>query len=292
MGLRTGDQYTLGELLAGVLLRSGNDAAVAVAEHIAGTVEAFVELMNEKALEIGATNTHFTNPHGLDEQNHYTTAYDLAVMTRYAMRQSKFAELVATREKLVDSEDRPREWALRNTNRLLWNYQGADGVKTGTTGQAGNCLVASATRGQLHLISVVLNSGSRWSDASQLLDWGFSSFTVRFLVRRGEVVAQVPVKNGTDDKVEIVAGEDLLAVVPREKGALVSTRAEFPDTLPAPVFEGQPVGTLFAEVSDQPLAQIPLVASTTVNSRLNWQSFIEWVRPFWIWFFRIDPSML
>ncbi len=289
MGLRAGDQYTLGELLAGLMLRSGNDASIAVAEHISGSVEAFVDLMNQKAREIGATATNFVNPHGLDNPNHYTTAYDLAVMTRYAMLNPKFTELVATREKVVAPEDRPREWVLRNTNRLLWNYEGAGGVKTGTTGQAGNCLVASASRDNLHLISVVLNSPNRWGDSSRLLDWGFNFFTVLKPTSRGDELFQVTVTGGRTDRVTLMAGEDLLVVVPKDIAALVQLRAEVPEQIPAPVYAGQPAGALFAEFEGTPVGQVPLVAGSTVWARMVPYSLFDWLRPFWRWFLRADP---
>lgn len=289
MGLRVGDQYTLEELMVGLMLRSGNDASIAVAEHIAGSVEAFVEMMNQKALEIGATSTHFVNSHGLDHPNHYTTAYDLAVMTRHAMRNPKFAELVATREKAVAPEERPREWVLRNTNRLLWSYEGADGVKTGTTGQAGNCLVASASREDLHLITVVLNSPNRWGDSIRLMDWGFNNFTLLRLALRGDRITQVQVSAGRSERLSLEAGEDLLAVVPREITPLVRLRSEVPEIVAAPVFEGQPIGILLAEFQETTVGQVPLVAENTIYARRVMFSAFDWFRPFWRWFFRTDP---
>lgn len=175
LGLRERERYRLEDLLVGMLVRSGNDAAVAVAEHIAGTVEGFVRLMNEKAAGLGAKDTHFVTPHGLDRPGHYTTAADMALMAHHAMAHPAFAEIVGSRERVVAPEGgNGREKLLRNTNKLLWRYAWADGVKTGTTPRAGRCLIASATRDGHRLIAVVFRSANRWQDAVRLLNYGFA----------------------------------------------------------------------------------------------------------------------
>jgi len=175
LGLREHERYRLEDLLVGMLMRSGNDAAIAIAEHIAGTVEGFVRLMNEKAAGLGAKDTHFVTPHGLDRPGHYTTAEDMALMARHAMANPVFAEVVGSKERVVGPEGRHgREKRLRNTNKLLWRYAWTDGVKTGTTPRAGRCLVASATRDGRRLIAVVFHSANRWQDAVRLLNYGFA----------------------------------------------------------------------------------------------------------------------
>ncbi len=171
--LRAGEKLTLEELLYGAMLRSGNDACVAIAEHIAGTESNFVLLMNQKAKMIGANDTGFKNTNGLPAAGHYSTARDLAVITCYALKNPTFQKIVSTRGKLIG---RQGERYLNNTNRLLWSYAWANGVKTGTTNEAGHCLVASARRGDTQLISVVLHSDDRWADSIKLLDYGFDSF--------------------------------------------------------------------------------------------------------------------
>src|SRR5690606_33671323 len=170
--LRPGQEMLLADLIHGLLLRSGNDAAIAIAEHIAGTEDDFVHLMNRRARELGAVNTHFRNPHGLDEPDHFSTAFDLAHLARLAMILPTFKEAVGLREYRPASPVGP--W--RNTNRLLWGLDGAEGVKTGTTGRAGNCLVAAASRDGMSLISVVLHSRDRWEDSRRALEWAFASF--------------------------------------------------------------------------------------------------------------------
>lgn len=171
--LTTGDRLKLEELLYGMMLPSGNDAAVAVAEHIAGSVPKFVEMMNDEADRIGTTKTHFSNPHGLpDPNNHFSTAHDLALIAAYALQNPEFARIVGTNQHTVDLLNRS-DIFVENTNMLLASFKGATGVKTGFTNAAGECLVASAQRGGVTLIAVVLNDNGRWNDAARLLDYGF-----------------------------------------------------------------------------------------------------------------------
>jgi D-alanyl-D-alanine carboxypeptidase (penicillin-binding protein 5/6) len=173
LDLRAGDRIVLLNALYGMMLVSGNDAAEAVAAHVAGSVPAFVDLMNSRAEAIGATRTHYSNPHGLpDPINHFTTAYDLALITDYALKNPIFAQIVSTREYKVDFLNRPSTY-VTNTNKLLKTYPGATGVKTGYTEAAGECLVAAAKRGNIQLIAVVLHSETRWDDAARMLDYGF-----------------------------------------------------------------------------------------------------------------------
>jgi len=173
LDLVAGDRITLRNLLYGMMLVSGNDAAVAVAEHISGSTDEFVELMNGEARRIGAERTHFSNPHGLpDPSNHYTTARDLALITAYAYSIPEFREVVShVRKQIYFADGHSRE--VLNTNRLLKYYDGANGVKTGFTNDAGYCLVAAAKRNGVQLIGVILNSDSRWEDAASMLDYGF-----------------------------------------------------------------------------------------------------------------------
>jgi D-alanyl-D-alanine carboxypeptidase (penicillin-binding protein 5/6) len=180
LGLEAGNQLTLRELLKGMMAVSGNDAAEAVAEHIGGSIDGFADMMNAEAERLGAKRTHFTNPHGLpDPINHFTTAHDLGVITAYALKQPGFIDFVSKPEQTVTFIEPNTTITVHNTNRLLKTYKGANGVKTGTTEEAGNCLVASAKRGNIQLIAVVLKSDDtvedcRWQDASDLLDYGFN----------------------------------------------------------------------------------------------------------------------
>jgi D-alanyl-D-alanine carboxypeptidase len=180
LGLKRGQRITLRDLLWAVLLRSANDAALAAAEHVAGTTERFVARMNAKAVSLEMQGTHFTNPHGLDDPDHYSTAHDLALLTRQALRNPMFAHMVQTREARPSIQTGPNgrvvKWKLLRThNRLLGQFFGADGVKTGYTERAGRCLVASASRGAHQLITVLLNDTHRWTDAEALLEYGFAA---------------------------------------------------------------------------------------------------------------------
>jgi len=179
MDLQGGERLTLRELLYGMMLVSGNDAAEAVARYVGGSRERFVALMNETAHRAGAGNTHFSNPHGLpDPYNHFTTAHDMALITAMGYKYSEFSQIVASpRHTLQIFNQNPR--LITNTNRLLTRYPGANGVKTGYTEAAGECLVAAARRGGVQLIAVVFKSERRWDDAAALLDYGFSNLAQR-----------------------------------------------------------------------------------------------------------------
>ncbi|MHB9145977.1 MAG: D-alanyl-D-alanine carboxypeptidase family protein [Symbiobacteriia bacterium] len=280
MGLRTGARYTLRELLDGLLLRSGNDAATAIAEQVGGSVEDFVRLMNEKAIDLGAVNTHFENPHGLDSPGHYTTVEDMALMTRYAMRLTLFAEIVGSKERSVEPEDKQGEQLLRNTNRLLWLYTWADGVKTGTTGRAGKCLVASATRDGQRLIAVVFRSSDRWQDAIRLLEYGYKNFATVLVAPSGETLEQTRVRGGLDARVPVVFGEELAVVVPRRQGEplMVEMQVEVDATLRAPLYEGQIVGTAYALAGGKVVGHAPLVAGATVLRWTPWGALLRFFR--------------
>ena len=178
IGLEPGDQLTVEQLLYGLMLPSGNDAALALAEHVGGSVARFAEMMNAKAAQLGLRDTHFVNPHGLDARDHYSSAYDLAVIARVAMQNPVFERIVATREQRVEG---PVSWIFKNNNRLLGVYPGADGIKTGYTDNAGRCLVFSATRGGHRAISVVLDSAAMYEDSAALLDYFFANYDWRKL---------------------------------------------------------------------------------------------------------------
>lgn len=267
MNLRTGDRYTLEQLIYGLLLNSGNDAAVAIAEHISGTEAQFVKLMNEKAVEIGAVSTRFENSHGLDEPDHYTTAYDLAIITRYAMRDPFFARIVKMKEKQVETGNRRDRQTLINTNGLLWSYEHAEGVKTGWTGKAGRCITAAATRNGQRLLVVILDSDNRNQEAINLFEYGFSRFKLLVLAREGEVLAARPVRRGRSGRVELVAGEELSVTVPVEESQGISLRIEAPPFLTAPIYQLEPVGYAYAVRDGRVIAQAPLVAAASVRKR-------------------------
>ncbi|RKP57102.1 D-alanyl-D-alanine carboxypeptidase [Cohnella endophytica] len=190
--LKSGEKMTLRNALYGLMLRSGNDAATAIAEHVGGSVEGFVYLMNKKADEIGLAHSHFMNPHGLDEQGHYSSANDLAKLTVYALHNPDFKEIVKTRIKKVPNPNDPWEYEWVNKNKMLTMYEGADGVKTGYTKQALRTLVSSATRDGQQLVAVTLNDRDDWADHRNLLDFGFARFPLASVTKAGEPIAGYP----------------------------------------------------------------------------------------------------
>jgi len=266
MGLAAGDVFTLEDLLYGLMLNSGNDAAWAMAEHIGGTPQAFFDMMNRRAREIGAINTHFTNPHGLTDPNHYTTAFDLALIARTCLRHPFFKRLVATKEKdVIDATEEVRI-KLANTNRLLWSYLGADGVKTGTTESAGQCLVASATRDGMKLLAVVLNSQDRWSDAASMLDYGFENYRTAHIMKAGETLTKVPVRGGTKPEVSAVCVQDLVACVPRYSSG-IWIDLDLPRLLEAPCPRGAAIGQARIILGEDVVGSTSLAAGEWVTKR-------------------------
>jgi len=264
MYLREDEVYSLHDLVYGLLMRSGNDAAVAIAEAIAGSVEDFALLMNERAERLGARNSHFVNPHGLTHPDHLSTAYDLAIITRAALQNPLFAEIVATPVKELTYEDLGRKVVLYNTNRLLTWLEGADGVKTGTTGAAGACLVSSVTRDDQKLIAVVLNASNRWRESVALLEWGFRNFRLARLGRAGEVLMHLPVKGGKGRAVPVALQGDLAVVLPRSTGEAPELRVELAAPLAAPVRAGQPLGSVRVSTPGTGERQVDLVAAQAV----------------------------
>ncbi|MGE5484522.1 MAG: serine hydrolase [Ignavibacteriales bacterium] len=267
MGLSPGSRYLLEDLLAGLMIVSGNDAAVAIAEHLAESEQAFVAVMNEKARKIGALRTTFVNSHGISEPGHLTTAYDLALIARYGLSIPYFATLVSTRERDAWRLDKMRDVPLANTNRLLWGFQGADGVKTGTTSAAGECLCASATRDGMRVIAVVLHADSRWADSETLLEYAFNSFEAVRSYEKGESVCEVPVVRGMRPAVEAVAASDLSGVIARGAGGTLRMNIDVEKPVRAPVSRGQRLGSLSLWAGDTIVASADVVAAADIEER-------------------------
>ncbi len=277
MHLRAGQKYTLGDLLQGLLLRSGNDAATAIAETVSGTEAKFAVLMNQEAARLGARNTRFVNPHGLTIVGHYSSAHDLALLSRYAFHDPRFARIVGSKAAVATELSRGQKVLMRSTNRLLWYYPGIDGVKTGTTNAAGPCLVASASRNGWRLIAVVLNSPDRWGDAPALLDYGFANYTPVQLVQAGDLLRTVPVTGGVGKRVTVIAQRDLNLVVPRPELGQVRLKLTLPPVVEAPVAKGQPLGTLVASLGDRIQGRTVLLATTTIPARSPEDLFWFWL---------------
>ncbi len=269
--LEEGERETLRDLLYALLLSSANDAAIAIAEHIAGSEEAFVAMMNEKALALGARDTVFQNPHGLSSEGHYTTAHDLALIARAALRNPTFARIVSTREYRMPWPAKSSVRLLYNHNKLLWRDLSTEdflvtGVKTGYTLAAGNCLVASARRGDRELIAVALNSGPgvEYRDVLALFRYGFGQFTPHQLVRPGEVVARPVLPGGRS--IPVVTAEGLRWSLARDDTtARVQKIVELSGPIQVPVALGQQVGHLRVLIEGREVGRIGLISAASVN---------------------------
>ena len=261
MYLQEGEVLTIQELLYGLMLHSGNDAAVALAIYCGGTLEGFVALMNDKAHQLGLKNTHFMNPHGLDAPGHYSSARDLATLTAYAMENPIFARTVSTKSVTIG------ERVLHNHNRLLWQVEGVEGVKTGYTKAAGRILVSSAMRQGRRLICVTIHDPNDWQDHRALLEDGFSRFHIRSIVQKGQVLAISEVEGGQIGHVELVAAEDFsFAMTDNEEAKVVMSGSEF---IYAPIAKGQEAGYAYVCISDQIVGKIPLVFGQTVEQTIQ-----------------------
>jgi D-alanyl-D-alanine carboxypeptidase (penicillin-binding protein 5/6) len=256
LGLVPGERISVGDLLYALLLQSANDAAVALAEHVSGDVEAFVRAMNARVHRLGALDTRFASPSGLDDSGS-STARDLVRITRAAYRLPGFASIVATRTKEIPAPDGPPR-VVQNRNALLWLYPGAIGVKTGFTSRAGYCIVAAAERGGVRLVAVVLGApADAFSDAAALLDYGFFAFERRQVVSAGEALGTVEISGRT---VPVAAGGTLIALVPR--GAEPVRRIELDPRAAFPPLPGQAVGTVTVALPDLRIGRVPLVVAS------------------------------
>ena len=271
--LEAGEQMSLQEMLKSVVVVSANDCATALAEHVAGSEAAFVELMNRRAQELGMENTHFVNCTGLDDEpdaeTHLTTAYDIALMSRELLKHDEIRDYTTI---WMDSV-RNGEFGLANTNKLVRFYQGTTGLKTGYTSAAGHCLSASAERDGVEFIAVALHcatSGERFQAAKQLLDYGFANYTLAQPDPETEI-PPVPVVLGTAEAIVPVPDNDDPVLIEKGQAAGITTRVEVADQVRAPVEAGQRLGTLTLQSDGAPLAAIPLVAPEAVPRRTWWE---------------------
>lgn len=263
--LKAGEQLSLEDMLYALLLNSANDAAVAIADHIAGSVPKFVALMNQEAEQIGARDTHFANPDGLPNANHYTTAYDMALIARKAMENQDFRRIVGTETKQINRADNNSLKLLQNHNKLLERYAGANGIKTGYTLEAGECIVASAERNGRSLIVVDFNSQGvdMWSDAESLLDYGFNQFQLAKLVSAGQVVGRQSVKHGAAPVTTVAAG-DLYWTFPLNYTTEINVKAKLDSNITAPIKKNQKIGVLAVYDHQKYLGQVNLLAASAV----------------------------
>lgn len=269
--LEAGEKKTLEELLYGLMLRSGNDAATAIAEHIGGSVESFADLMTGRAKEIGAVNTSFRNPHGLHHPDHYTTAYDLAAIASHAMGINEFRTIISTPQITISWPGHPWDRHLYNQNKLLEIYPGAEGIKTGWTTPAGRCFAGAAKRDGRRLIVVVLNAPQMWEDTVALLDYGFNNFTSYPLIKTQQFLKSIAVQDGISGKVEAVAGSSFYYPLENEEEITKATyRFLVQEPLKAPLRKHERIGELEIYFDGQIVGAIDLLAGSEVKEISLW----------------------
>ena len=261
--LSEGDEYTVLELLYALMLQSANDAATALAYYVAGGISEFSEMMNRKANDLGLENTHFTNPHGLDAEDHYTTSNDLAIMSAELLENEILREIVSTYKKTFTYDERTRTYI--NHNKLLRLYADAAGVKTGFTRRSGRCLVGAAERDGMTFISVTLDAPSDWSDHTALLDFAFDSYEKIQLTAKGDYLQNINVVGGDKESVYISAKENL-EVIKEKETTDIEEIISLPKYLIAPIKEGETVGRVTYKVGGRDYT-VDLVALNEVNRK-------------------------
>ncbi|TCP59521.1 D-alanyl-D-alanine carboxypeptidase [Tumebacillus sp. BK434] len=269
--LKVGEKQKLIDLLYAVMLRSGNDAATAVAEHVGKTEQGFVELMNQKVAELGLTQTHFANPHGLDAQEHYSSAHDMAVLTAYALRNPVFAEIVKTKVKSIPMPGEAWDRKMYNKNKMLTRYDGADGVKTGYTKAAGRCLASSATKDGRQIAVLTLDASSDWDDHARLLNYGFEKYKFMPVVKEHDVLQTVPVEDGMKQEVDVVVGHEFNFPLREEEQEKLTRKVELEDSLDAPIAAGQKVGEMKFYFEERLVGEVPILAGHDVQEKSFWE---------------------
>lgn len=280
--LDAGEVQSVENLIKAISIRSANDASIALAVHIAGSEEAFVKLMNERAAQLGMENTNFNNSSGLPIENHYSSAYDIAIMSRELMKHESIIPYLTTyMEDMQVGKSKTSIQTMVNTNRLIKDYQGANGIKTGSTSEAKYCLSASAKRGDLQLIAVVLGvetSALRFSEAMKLLDYGFSNYESVTIGRQGDIVANIAIEKGDEDFLPIALERDSFMLLGKGKKANIEKELILPEYIEAPVEKGEKVGEFLITLDGQVIDRVALVA----GSQANKGSLIRILKNVWV----------
>ncbi|HPF19964.1 MAG TPA: D-alanyl-D-alanine carboxypeptidase family protein [Syntrophomonas sp.] len=290
--LEVGETMRLDDLLKSMALASANDASVAVAEKISGSEAKFVTRMNSKAKEIGMQDSHFVNVSGLPAEHHYSSAYDLALLARYTLAHTEILNYSSLKQHTL----RDGTFPLYNGNRLLWTYAGADGLKNGYTSEAKNCLIATAQRGHLRLIAVVLGCplrGGQTSDVTHLLDYGFDKYDAIMLIPRGEICGTVRVKAGSVKEVEAVLQDELNAIYAKSDGIHFTRRLELPEKVEAPVTKGQVLGKMEILSNSKQLMNVELIAAKDIPrlSLLGQFLHMHWILKLLLFFFLLTAFL-
>ncbi len=271
MYMEPGEQHNLDTLMLGIAVASANDACVAAAEHHSGSVEMFVENMNKRAKELGMADTNFVNTNGLPVANHYTSAYDIALMSKELIEHEKLQDWFQIWMKNITvglPGKKQTELGLTNTNRLIKTYPGANGIKTGFTQDAGYCLSASAVKNDLNLIAVIMGSPTskiRFAEASKLLDYGFANYDSVKLAEKGEPLGKVIIEKGAPNMIDVIAPEQVSVLVKKGEKDGIRGELELNDKISAPIAMGDQIGELVIYKQDKEIARHPLVAAENVE---------------------------
>ena len=258
--LRTGNKVNLKDLICGMLINSGNDAACAVAEHVGGSIEDFANMMNDKAKELGANDSSFKNPSGLDQEGHYSTAADLAKIAAYSMTNETFREIVSTKNQQINVDS--DICYLKNHNKLLWNYEGCTGIKTGYTKRTGRCLVSAAEKDGIELIAVTLDAPDDWNDHKKMLDYGFSNTELKQPVKKGDILKTFEFDNYSFNAV----ANDTVTVAKKKNSPLKAD--VILHTIKEPtvqIEEGEKVGYLECIVDGKKIKEVDLISDRRVE---------------------------
>ena len=288
LGLKSGDKITVYDLLYGLMLRSGNDAAVALAEHVGGSVEKFAEIMNKKAEELKLTNTHFVTPHGLDNSEHYTTAYELAKLTDYALQNEKFANIVGTKTTTIYINNQARQ--ITNTNELLGVLNGVVGVKTGFTNNAGRCLVTETKRNDMDIITVVLGADTkefRTKDSIKLIEYTFSNYEM-VNIQEKIIEGFKNWKNINEKRINVIQGEKKylnlslgeikVHTIPIKKDEIDNIQYEINTitSIEAPVEQWQKIGNIVVKMNNNIIEEVEIINLERIE-RKNWLDYFEYL---------------
>lgn len=267
--LQAGETQIVEDLFRAIAIRSANDAAVTLAEHIAGSEDIFVKMMNEKAKTLGMENTQFRNASGMPIDDHYISAYDVALMSKELLKHEKVHEWLTTyMTEMKVGKNKSSTQVMVNTNRLIKEYDGATGVKTGSTNEAGFCLSASAKRGNLELIAVVMgvdNSKLRFDEAKRMLDYGFANYDSVAIGKKGDIIATLPVEKGKMQEADLMLSRDSHILLPKGEKDEVTKDIILPDILDAPILAGEEVGEMIISVGGKEVDRVKLVSKTNVE---------------------------
>ncbi|HHX75525.1 MAG TPA: D-alanyl-D-alanine carboxypeptidase [Firmicutes bacterium] len=288
--LSPGDRISFEDLMIGIVVGSANDGAWAMAEYLAGSAGAFVEQMNARARELGMHDTNFVNPHGLHDENHYTTAHDIALMSLELLKYPQVLEWASIwmDEEFLRGKIKKEEGVyLSNSNNLVRFYEGADGLKTGYTTEAGNCIAATAKRGETRLLAVIMKAPGRpalFAEARELLNFGFANYESVPIVKKGEVLATVPVDKGTETEVKILARDDLALLVEKGTGRDFVRELQLAGRLPAPLSAAEAVGSLVVRSQEgEELGRVELVPACEIRRAgiftIYRRCLLQWLQP-------------